>query len=95
MKLVGIIEASQQVVQDDDAALGDQLAVITPALTRRLATCCAYYSYVALQIDDGARHEAAVSAAVDKIVPGTVLGSKRRRTDRHRRRGRGRAGHPS
>ena len=37
MKLVGIIEASQQVVQDDDAALGDQLAVITPALTRRLA----------------------------------------------------------
>ena len=75
MKLVGIIEASQQVVQDDDAALGDQLAVITPALTRRLATCCAYYSYVALQIDDAARHEAAVSAAVDKIVPGTVLGS--------------------
>jgi len=75
MKLVGIIEASQQVVQDDDAVLGDQLAVITPALTRRLATCCAYYTYVALQIDDAARHEAAVSAAVDKIVPSTSLGS--------------------
>ncbi len=30
LKLVGIIEANQQVVQDDDAALGDQLAVLTP-----------------------------------------------------------------
>ena len=74
MKLVGIIEANQQVVQDDDAALGDQLAVITPALTRRLATCCAFYTYVGLQIDDAARHEAAVSAAVEKIVPSTPLG---------------------
>ncbi|MGA2304958.1 MAG: FtsX-like permease family protein [Acidimicrobiales bacterium] len=74
MKLVGIVEASQQVVQDDDAALGDQLAVITPALTRRLATCCAFYTYAALQIDDAARHEAAVGAAVDKIVPSTSLG---------------------
>jgi hypothetical protein len=74
MKLVGIIEASQQVVQDDDAALGDQLAVITPALTRRLATCCAFYTYVGLQIDDAARHVAGVSAAVEKIVPSTALG---------------------
>jgi hypothetical protein len=73
LKLVGIIEASQQVVQDDDAALGDQLAVISPALTRRLATCCAYYTYVALQIDDAARHLGAVSAAVEKIVPSTSL----------------------
>src|ERR1700686_298861 len=56
LKLVGLIEASRQVVQDDDAALGDQLAVLTPALTRRLATCCAYYSYVALQIEGGTRH---------------------------------------
>ncbi len=74
LKLVGIIEPSQQVVQDDDAALGDQLAVITPALTRRLATCCAYYSYVALQLADGTRHLAAVSSAIAKIVPTTSLG---------------------
>ena len=45
-KLVGIVEWSPQVVQDDDAALGNQIAVITPALTRQLETCCAYYSYV-------------------------------------------------
>jgi hypothetical protein len=46
LRLVGIVEFDAQVVQDDDAALGDQLAVITPALTRRLESCCAYYSYV-------------------------------------------------
>ena len=69
LKLVGIIENSDQVVQDDDAALGNQLAVITPALTRRLESCCAYYSYVSLQLDGGARHEAAVVAAVRKITP--------------------------
>ena len=49
LRLVGIIEFDAQVVQDDDAALGDQLAVITPALTRRLESCCAYYSYVSLE----------------------------------------------
>jgi hypothetical protein len=74
LKLVGIIVAQQQVIEDDDGALGDQLAVVTPALTRRLATCCAYYSYVALQLSDAGRHLAAVSAAVDKIVPSTSLG---------------------
>ena len=69
LKLVGIIEDGVQIVQDDDAALGDQLAVITPALTRRLATCCAYYSEAALVIDGGARHQSSVLSAVEKIVP--------------------------
>ena len=52
-KLVGIVEASSQVVEDDDAALGDQVAVITPALTKRLESCCAYYSYVSLHLRGG------------------------------------------
>src|SRR5208283_1611258 len=68
-KLVGIVEWNPQVVQDDDAALGDQIAVATPALTRRLETCCAYYSYVSLHLDGGTRHEAAVVAAVNKVLP--------------------------
>ncbi len=34
LKLVGIVTYSAQIVQDDYAALGDQLAVLTPALTR-------------------------------------------------------------
>ncbi len=74
MRLVGIIEATQQVIEDDDSALGDQLAVVTPALTRRLATCCAYYSYDALQLEDGTLHQAAVTRAVEKIVPSESLG---------------------
>ena len=49
-KLVGIIEAPPQVVEDDDAALGNQLTVITPALTKRLEACCAYYTYIQMFI---------------------------------------------
>ncbi len=66
--LVGIIESSQQVVEDDDAALGDQVAVITPALTKRLESCCAYYSYASLHLRGGEAHEAAVAAALNKVV---------------------------
>ncbi len=69
LRLVGIVEFDAQVVQDDDAALGDQLAVISPALTRRLESCCGYYSYVSLQLDGGTRHEAAVLSAIRKITP--------------------------
>ena len=69
LKLVGIVESSNQIVQDDDAALGDQFAVLTPALTRRLATCCAYYSYTGLQIEGGTRNEAAVLSRVKKLLP--------------------------
>ena len=69
LKLVGIVEDNAQIVQDDDAALGNQLAVITPALTRRLESCCAYYSYVSLQLDGGTRHEPAVLSAIRKITP--------------------------
>jgi hypothetical protein len=78
LRLVGIVEFDAEVVQDDDAALGDHLAVITPALTRRLESCCAYYSYVSLQLDGGTRHEAAVLSAITKITPplGQVGGSQ-------------------
>jgi hypothetical protein len=69
LKLAGIVRYSPQIVQDDDTALGDQLAVLTPALTRRLESCCAYYSYVSLQLDGGMRHEAAVASAISKITP--------------------------
>jgi hypothetical protein len=69
LKLVGIVEDNYQIVQDDDAALGNQFAVLSPALTRRLATCCAYYALAALQIDGGARHQAAVVSALNRVLP--------------------------
>ncbi len=76
-KLVGIVEWETQVVQDDDAALGNQIAVITPALTRQLETCCAYYSYVSFHLVSGSAHEAAVVSAVNKVIPalGPVAGT--------------------
>ncbi len=69
LKLVGIVESTSQVVEDDDAALGSQFGVFSPALTRRLAPCCAGYSYVALKLDGGTRHEGAVARAIERLVP--------------------------
>jgi hypothetical protein len=69
LKLVGIIDSNQQIVQDDDQALGDQIAVLTPALTRQLEGCCAYYTYLTLDLKGGGRHVAAVEAGVDRISP--------------------------
>ncbi len=76
--LVGIVEWSPQVVQDDDAALGNQIAVATPALTRQLETCCAYYSYVSFHLGGGLAHQAAVVSAFNKVIPelGPVGGSR-------------------
>jgi hypothetical protein len=68
LKLVGLVEAAFQVVQDDDAALGDQFAVLSPSLTRRLATCCAYYSYVGLQVD-ATDHVSTVVASAQRLLP--------------------------
>ncbi len=72
LRLVGIVKASSQIVQDDDAALGNQLAVITPALTRQLMTCCAGYAYVMLKLQGGTRHLATVRGALKKLVPASL-----------------------
>ncbi len=69
LKLVGLVRTSGQVVQDDYSALQNQVAVLTPALTGRLATCCAYYSYVGLQLRGGARHEASVLSEAKSVLP--------------------------
>ena len=78
-KLVGIIEEQIQIVEDDDAALGDQVAVVTPALTKRLEACCAYYSYVMLHLQGGRARQAAVVSAVNKVVPNLGPVAARRR----------------
>jgi hypothetical protein len=70
LHLVGIVRDASQIVQDDDTALSNQVAVLTPALTRRLVPCCAGYTYVVLQLDGGTRHVADVAAAVSKLAPG-------------------------
>ncbi len=69
LKLVGIVENDTQVVQSDDEALGDQFGVLSSALTRRLEVCCAYYTYMSLQLEGGQRHAAAVGRAIGHVVP--------------------------
>jgi ABC-type antimicrobial peptide transport system permease subunit len=76
-RLVGVIETGDQIVADDSAALGDQLAVVTPAFTARFEQCCAYYSYDVL--DFGATTQRANTvAAIDKVLPnlGPVSGEQ-------------------
>lgn len=78
LKLVGIIETSDQVVQDDDAALSSQSAILTPALTRQLLGCCAGYTYASLRLQNGPEHETTVLAGVRRLAPDVaqLLGSR-------------------
>jgi ABC-type antimicrobial peptide transport system permease subunit len=68
LRLVGIIVVAQTVVQDDVDALGSQVGLFTPALTRELARCCATYSTSALQVSGGEREVAVVQSEVDRVV---------------------------
>jgi hypothetical protein len=69
LKLVGIVENDTQIVQSDDQALGDQFGVLSPALTRRLDVCCAYYTYLSMDLEGGLRHAAAVEGEISRISP--------------------------
>ena len=68
LRLVGIIVLGPTVVQDDVDALGSQVGLFTPALTRKLAQCCATYSTSALQVSGSAREVAVVQSEVDRVV---------------------------
>jgi FtsX-like permease family len=68
LHLVGIIVLASTVVQDDVDALGSQVGLFTPALTRVLAQCCATYSTSALQVDGGAREIPVVQSEVDALL---------------------------
>jgi hypothetical protein len=68
LHLVGIVVLASTVVQDDVDALGSQVGLFTPALTRVLAQCCATYSTSALQVDGGAREIPVVQSEVDALL---------------------------
>ena len=69
MKLVGTVVFNDAIVQDDVDASGSQDALLTPALTRRLAQCCAQYSFSYLQLDHGTNDVAKVEAEIQRIFP--------------------------
>lgn len=68
LRLVGIVVLPPTVVQDDVDALGSQVGLFTPALTRELAGCCATYSSGALQVSGGAREVAVVLSEIGGVV---------------------------
>ena len=62
VRIVGLVVFSFQVVIDQYDQLGSATIELSPALTHRLATCCATYSYSNLLLDGGTAHVAAVEA---------------------------------
>ena len=75
IKLVGIVVFPQDVVEDQYDALGSALVLTTPALTREIAPCCAYYAYSALQLSGAAGSVRKVVSEITTsgIVPQGVI----------------------
>ena len=67
VRMVGEVVMASTVVQDDISALGSATVILTPALTRQLASCCSYYSGAGLVVEGGPRSVARVSAEVDRL----------------------------
>jgi hypothetical protein len=77
VRLVGLVVFSQNVVEDQIDALGSAEVLLSPALTRKLAACCAYYSYSAIQVAGGSEHVGQVESEVSRLQPkgaATALG---------------------
>ncbi len=72
--IVGEIVINSTVVQDEIAALGSSVVLMSPKLTDELKTCCAYYTGTAVTIRGGAANVSRVSAEVAKIDPLNKLG---------------------
>ena len=68
LRLVGIVVAASTVVEDDFDALGSQIALFTPALTRRIEGCCSTYSSSALVLDGGSREVPRVQAESVAVI---------------------------
>jgi len=69
VRIVGEVVFSTSVVQDDIEALGSAVVLLSPALTRELAPCCAYYSGSALQVQGGAANAERVRLETAKVTP--------------------------
>ncbi len=69
VKLVGVVVFASSVVEDDIDTLGTANVLLSPALTRQLSICCAYYSGLGLQVAGGARNGPRVENEVGRLSP--------------------------
>jgi hypothetical protein len=72
--IVGEIVINSTVVQDEIAALGSSVVLLSPKLTDELKTCCAYYTGTAVKVRGGTANVSRVRAEVAKIDPLVKLG---------------------
>ena len=50
---MGVVILPRDIDEDDYDSLGSASILVSPALTRQIASCCAYYSYSALKLVGG------------------------------------------
>ncbi|HEY5025537.1 MAG TPA: ABC transporter permease [Acidimicrobiales bacterium] len=68
MKVVGIVAFNNQVVLDSLDKTGTAQIVYTPALTRRLVSCCIDSTVSALQLDHGFRDVGTVEREIEHVA---------------------------
>ena len=71
LRIVGLVVFPQDVVNDDYDTAGTADVLVTPALTRRIDTCCATYSYSSLRVSPGRKR--AVEAELSRVLPSKLL----------------------
>ncbi len=71
LRIVGLVVFPQDVANDDYRAAGTAQVLVTPALTRRLDTCSATYSYSSLRVAPG--HKQAVASELSRVLPSKLL----------------------
>jgi hypothetical protein len=71
LRIVGLVVFPQDVVNDDYDTAGTAEVLVTPALTRRLDTCCATYSYSSIRIAAG--HLGTVESELSQVIPSKLL----------------------
>jgi len=69
IKIVGEIVINSTVIQDQIGALNSSIVLMSPTLTKQLATCCSYYTGLAIKVRGGAANAGKVRAEVDNIDP--------------------------
>ena len=82
--IVGEIVINSTVIQDEINALGSSVVLMSPALTKQLETCCAYYSGVAVILRGGAGQREAIRIAAARGRPDRQARYRRRRKRRRR-----------
>jgi hypothetical protein len=69
VRMVGLVVFPQDVALNDYDTLGSGQVLFPPALTRQLASCCAYYSYAAMKLDGGGARVRQVEAEITRRFP--------------------------